>query len=57
MRTRPFILLILMLYILSPSLFSWMVNPHGAWYRPYTIWILVIVIAFVAQDRSQNNGL
>lgn len=57
MRTRPFILLILVLYVLSPSLFSWMVNPYGAWYRPYIIWVLVIVIAFFAQDRSQSNGL
>jgi len=57
MRTRPLILLLLVLYILSPSLFSWMVSPHAAWYRPYIIWVLVIVIAFLLQDRSQSNGL
>lgn len=57
MRARPLILLLLVLYILSPSLFSWMISPQGAWYRPYIIWVLVIVIAFVAQGRSQSNGL
>lgn len=57
MRTRPLVLLLLVLYILSPSLFSWMVSPQAAWYRPYIIWVLIIVIAFLLQDRSQSNGL
>jgi hypothetical protein len=41
-------------YIFSPSLFNWIINPEGAWYRPYLAWVAVIVIAFVMQIRRKN---
>ena len=54
MKTRPLILLLMALYVVSPSLFSWMINPNGSWYRPYIIWILVIVLAFYLQERRES---
>lgn len=57
MKTRPLILLLLVLYIFSPVLFNWMINPNGAWYRPYIIWVLVIVIAYYLQGRHKTNDL
>lgn len=48
---RLVILLLLIAYIFSPSLFNWIVAPDGAWYRPYLVWVLVIVIAFIVQWR------
>jgi len=57
MQTRPLILFILGLYIFSPTLFTWMVNPNGAWYRPYIIWVVVIVIAYFLQSRTTPNDL
>jgi hypothetical protein len=51
---RLVILLLLVAYIFSPSLFDWIVNPEGAWYRPYIAWLLVIVIAFVMQLRRNK---
>jgi hypothetical protein len=50
---RLVILLLLIAYIFSPTLFTWIINPEGAWYRPYIIWALVIVIAFVIQLRRK----
>lgn len=52
---RLVILLLLIGYIFSPTLFTWIVNPEGAWYRPYVIWVLVIVIAFVIQLRRKKS--
>jgi hypothetical protein len=52
---RLVILLLLIAYIFSPTLFSWMINPEGAWYRPYIIWVLVIVIAFLMQLRKKTG--
>lgn len=52
---RLVILLLLIAYIFSPTLFTWIINPEGAWYRPYIIWVLVIVIAFVMQLRKKTN--
>jgi len=46
---RLVILLLLVTYIFSPSLINWILNPEGAWYRPFIIWVLVIIIAFVLQ--------
>ncbi len=51
---RLVILLLLVAYIFSPSLFNWIINPEGAWYRPYIAWVVVIVIAFVMQIRRKN---
>lgn len=57
MKTRPLILLLLILYIFSPTLFNWMINPNGAWYRPYIIWMLVIAIAYYLQGRHKTDEL
>lgn len=51
---RLVILLLLVAYIFSPSLFNWIINPEGAWYRPYIVWIVVIVIAFIMQIRRKK---
>ncbi len=51
---RLVILLLLVAYIFSPSLINWILNPEGAWYRPYIIWVLVIAIAFGLQWRRNR---
>lgn len=51
---RPLLLLILVVYIFSPTLFSWIINPDGAWYRPYLVWVIIIIIAFFVQ-KSRNT--
>ncbi len=51
---RLVILFLLIAYIFSPTLFDWIINPEGAWYRPYIIWVIVIVIAFIMQIRRKN---
>ncbi len=51
---RLVILLLLVAYIFSPSLFNWIINPAGAWYRPYIVWVAVIVIAFIMQIRRKK---
>lgn len=54
-RQRPLLLLILVVYIFSPTLFSWIINPTGAWYRPFIIWLIVIIIAFFIQKNRNTN--
>jgi len=51
---RLVILLLLVAYIFSPSLFNWIINPEGAWYRPYIVWVAVIVIAFIMELRRKK---
>lgn len=54
-RQRPLLLLILVLYIFSPTLFSWVIDPTGAWYRPFIIWLIVIIIAFFIQKNRNSS--
>lgn len=51
---RLVILLLLVAYIFSPTLFSWVLNPDGAWYRPYLVWVFVILVAFIMQIRRKE---
>lgn len=52
---RLVILLLLIAYIFSPTLFSWIINPEGAWFRPYVAWVVVIVIAYLVQARKKRS--
>ncbi len=47
--SRAVLLLILAAYVFSPSAFTWMVDPGGAWYRPYLIWASIVAITFAMQ--------
>ncbi len=49
------IFLLLIAYLFSPSLFSWMADPAGSWLRPYLVWSLVIVTAFIIQRRTLKH--
>ncbi len=57
MKTRTLVFLFLGLYIFSPTLYTWMINPQGAWYRPFIIWAAVIVVAFFLQTRPSSNDI
>ncbi|BFM12764.1 hypothetical protein R50072_29170 [Simiduia litorea] len=50
---RLIILLLLVAYIFSPTLFGWVINENGSWYRPFIIWVFVIVIAYFIQSSSK----
>lgn len=52
---RLIILLLLLVAMFTPSLLNWMIDPQGDWYRPYVIWALVIVIAFLVQVRGGRS--
>lgn len=52
---RLIILLLLVAYIFSPTLFGWVINPQGSWYRPFILWVLVIAIAYFVQ-KADNRG-
>ncbi len=53
-QQRPLILLLLLAYIFTPTLYAWVISPSGVWYKPYIIWLLVIVAAFVVQRRKKT---
>ncbi|WP_237066467.1 hypothetical protein [Microbulbifer guangxiensis] len=51
------ILLLLVGYVFSPTVFTWMINPDGAWYRPFILWFALILLAILVQMRRKNDEL
>ena len=58
-KPSPLVYLALVAYICAPSLTDWVMDPHGEWYRPFGIWLLVVVVAFFVQrykaQRAKNQ--
>lgn len=52
---RLVFLLVLALYIFSPVVVDWWAEPGSAWYRPYAIWLAIIVLAFWLESRRGPN--
>ncbi len=52
--TRSTLLLIMCSYILFVSSVDWMAQSTGAWYRPFLVGMVVIVIAAFCH-REQNS--
>ena len=50
---RVALLLVVGLYLLSPVIIDWWLTPGGNWYRPFAIWLLLI-IAQVWIDRRRG---
>lgn len=53
--SRSVLLLILVAYVFSPTAFGWMIDPGGAWFRPYMIWVGIIATTFLLQSRTPDN--
>lgn len=54
---RALLLVLLMLYVFTPSLQAWILAADAAWYRPWSIWALIIALVFWATRRRQPNEL
>ena len=52
---RPLLLIILTAYIFAPTVYSWVVDPNGAWFRAFIIWALVVIVTFIIQINSPSD--
>lgn len=56
-KPSPLVYLALVAYIFAPSLIGWVMNPNGEWYRPFGIWLLVVVVAYLIQKyKAKRNA-
>ncbi|MCC7515779.1 MAG: hypothetical protein IT470_00395 [Pseudomonadales bacterium] len=53
--SRSIMLIIMAVYVFSPTVFSWMIDPSGVWYRPYLIWISIVTATFLLQPRTPDH--
>jgi hypothetical protein len=54
---RLVLLLIVGIYLFSPALMDAWLDPHGAWYRPYLLWLILILISMALQNRRDASEL
>ena len=43
--------------IFFPAIESWVINPDTAWYRPYLLWLLVVLAAYWNQRSRYPDEL
>lgn len=41
-------------YIFAPTLFNWMIAPTGVWYKPFIIWLMIILGAYLLQRYKKT---
>lgn len=61
MRISPALLLMLLvLLVFAPSIQDWAIHGGTAWYRPYQLWLVVIIFVwwtiFRGQQRRRGQG-
>lgn len=54
---RLVFLLILAIYVFSPVIMDWWIDPGSSWYRPYLIWFTIIVLAVWLEQRRDKHEL
>jgi hypothetical protein len=40
--------------IFFPAIESWVVSSEGAWYRPYQLWLFIVVAAYWNQRSNRH---
>ncbi len=53
---RFLLLLLLIIYIFSPTLFGWILTPTAIWYKPYLLWLLMIVSIHLVQRLTNYRS-
>ncbi|MFC6572788.1 hypothetical protein ACFQDJ_16295 [Pseudomonas brassicacearum] len=48
---RLVLLLVVGIYLFSPAIMDWWIDATGAWYRPYLLWLILIVVTFILQSQ------
>ena len=49
------LLLMLVIFVFSPSIQEWVTQGGTAWYRPYQAWLVVIVFIYWTQRRYNER--
>lgn len=58
MRISPTLLLMfLFIFVFAPSIQDWIMQGDTDWYRPYLVWLGVIIFTAWSVWRQQSNDL
>ncbi|HTN30744.1 MAG TPA: hypothetical protein VL178_07900 [Pseudomonas sp.] len=54
---RLVLLLVVGIYLFSPAIMDGWIQPGGAWYRPYLLWLILIVVTFLLLSNRDADEL
>ena len=54
---RALVLLMGLAFVFYPSITEWVTSGETTWYRPYQIWLVVVVAAFWNQRARFSDDL
>ena len=53
---RLLFLMVLGIYVFSPMIMNWWLEPGVSWYRPYILWLFVIFLSFwLSRQRGPDD--
>lgn len=52
---RLVFLLVLAIFIFSPTLMDWWIAPGSGWYRPFVVWLVLIGLGIWLQKRREPD--
>lgn len=56
-RQHPLLLVLLITYVLMPNVLVWATDINGHWYRPFIVWLVVIIAAYGLQRWKKLNDV
>ena len=54
---RLVLLLVVGIYLFSPAIMDWWIDANGVWYRPYLLWLILIVVTLILQSQRDADEL
>lgn len=54
---RLVLILVVGIYLFSPAIMDWWTAPGSVWYRPYLLWLMLIVVTFILQSQQDADEL
>lgn len=52
---RLVLILVVGIFLFSPAIMDWWIASTNSWYRPYLLWLLLIIATFILQGRQDAN--
>ncbi len=52
---RSLLMVLIVVLVFLPSLLEWATSGGSAWYRPYLLWSLLVVLGFWIQRRHSPD--
>lgn len=53
---RLVLLLVIGIYLFSPAIMEWWIDQTSLWYRPYLLWLALIVLTWALKGKADADN-